>query len=52
MQKEYGNIKITETDDGFQIEIKGKDLKAALSKCCCQVMASCCPPAEEKKEKQ
>ena len=29
MQKEFGNIKITETDEGYQIEIKGKDLESA-----------------------
>jgi len=50
MNKEFGSIKITETDDGFQVEIKGKDLKAVLSKCCGGAMANCCQPPEEKKQ--
>lgn len=52
MEKEFGNISITETEDGFRVDIKGKDMKAAFSKCCATVMANCCPcpPEEETKE--
>jgi len=56
VEKECGQVKFTETDDGFRIEVTGKKLKDMLS-CCCipfvkgaQVKASeCCPPTEEKK---
>lgn len=50
MEKEIGQIKFTETDDGFRVEVKGKTLKEALS--CCGVPAfgigkmvrmECCP---------
>jgi len=37
MEKEHGQIKFTETDDGFRIEVTGKSLKEAVS-CCCLPM--------------
>ncbi|MCP4631378.1 MAG: hypothetical protein GY855_00520 [candidate division Zixibacteria bacterium] len=52
MDKEFGNIKITETDDGYKIDIKGKDLKNVLSKCCGNMMVSCCQPAGQENAKQ
>jgi len=56
MEKEKGQIRIVETDDGYRIEIKGKDLKEMMS-CCCMPMVGtgrafkveCCEPGEEKK---
>jgi hypothetical protein len=56
LEKEMGEIKFVETEDGFRIEAKGKKLKEALS-CCCiplagaakAVRVECCPP-EKKKE--
>ena len=55
MEKEMGNIKFTETDDGYRIDIQGKDLKEAFG--CCFPMAGmgkgmkieCCATEEEKK---
>ena len=56
MEKEHGQIKITETDDGFRIEVTGKNLKDAFS-CCMPMFAvgkvarsDCCPPEKEKKD--
>jgi hypothetical protein len=57
MEKEYGQVKITETDAGFRIEVTGKSLKEAFS-CCCMPMfgavrvgkSECCPPTKEKKQ--
>ncbi|MGB2769012.1 MAG: hypothetical protein WBC88_04730 [Candidatus Zixiibacteriota bacterium] len=56
MEKEKGQIKFTETDEGFRIDVIGKDLKEWFS-CCCMPMfkaakeskPECCPPGEEKK---
>jgi hypothetical protein len=56
MEKEYGQIKFTETDDGFRVDVKGKMVKDMVS-CCCwpffgvrgMKVSECCPPAEEKK---
>lgn len=56
MEKEMGEIKFVETEDGFRIEAKGKKLREALS-CCCiplvgtakAVKVECCAP-EKKKE--
>ncbi len=58
MEKEYGQIKFVETEDGFRVEVTGKSLKEAFS-CCClpmfgagqarTVKVECCPPEEEKK---
>ncbi|MFC1475499.1 hypothetical protein ACFLQW_00675 [Candidatus Zixiibacteriota bacterium] len=54
MAKEFGEIKITETEDGFQVNIKGKNFKEMFSRCCMPVLVSCgdqaadcCPPATE-----
>ena len=46
-----GNLRVTETDDGYRIEVKGKELKGILSKCCSSVKIACCPSAEEEKKK-
>lgn len=56
MEKECGQIKVTETDDGFRIEVTGKSMKEWFS-CCCMPMfkaagagkSECCPSGEEKK---
>jgi hypothetical protein len=56
MEKEHGQIKFTETDDGFRIEVTGKKLKDSFS--CCMPMfgagkmvkMDCCPPEKEKKD--
>ncbi len=55
MEKELGQCKITETDEGFRIEVTGKKFKDAFS-CCMPMFAAgrmsksdCCPPEEEKK---
>jgi len=56
MEKDCGNIKVTETDDGYRIDITGKDLKEAIGCCCCvpvagtgkAVKVSCCEPEKEK----
>lgn len=56
MEKERGQVKFIETDDGFRIEVTGKSLKDAFS-CCCMPMfgtgqmskVECCPPGEDKK---
>jgi hypothetical protein len=57
MDKELGEIRFIETEDGFRIEAKGKKLKEALS-CCCiplagnarAVRVECCPPGEKKED--
>jgi len=59
VEKEIGQIKVTETDDGFRVDIIGKSLKEALPRCCVvmcgegkAVQMACCPPCgDEKKEK-
>ncbi len=59
MEKEIGQIKFTETDDGLRIDIKGKDL-SQLCGCCCGVMAAagkmkmadCCQGEEDKDSKK
>ncbi len=55
MEKERGQIKFIETDDGYRIEVKGKDLSKYLSCCCIPVAergqaakTDCCPPDEKK----
>jgi hypothetical protein len=40
-------ITITESDDGFTIEVTGKTLKEALSWCCLPVAAVCKPTSAE-----
>lgn len=56
MEKEVGQIKFTETDDGLRIDIKGKGLKD-LCNCGCGPMmafgfkgdsADCCLPEDKK----
>ena len=47
MEKEFGQVKITETDDGYKIEVSGKKLKDAM--CCCMPMIASCRPAKAKK---
>ncbi len=56
MEKECGQIKITETASGYRIDVNGKDLKKVFSGCCVQVCCAgegkkgdCCQPEEEKK---
>ncbi len=54
MDKKQTRIDITETENGFQVEVTGKSL-ADLCSCCCVAgfagkdISACCPPAEEKK---
>jgi len=54
MEKELGQIKFTETDDGYRVEVRGKSLKDAL---CCgciplfggrTVGSDCCAPGGTK----
>lgn len=54
MEKEKGQIKFIETDEGYRIEVKGKDLKDILCCCCAPavvggkaVKAGCCEPSEK-----
>lgn len=56
MEKECEQIKCTETDDGFRIEVIGKNLKEWFSCCCMPNLKSskeskseCCPSEKEKK---
>jgi hypothetical protein len=56
MEKECGQIKITETDGGYRIDISGKNLKEMFSGCCVKVCCAdegnkgdCCQPEKEKK---
>ncbi len=56
MEKERGQIKIIETDEGYRIEITGKDLKNLAPGCCIpisgagrEIRVQCCIPDEEKK---
>ncbi|HWR82290.1 MAG TPA: hypothetical protein VN285_03210 [Candidatus Deferrimicrobium sp.] len=58
MERELGQIKFTEIDDGFRIEVTGKSLKDMCNCGCGPVglgaawAAACCQPAAEpKKEK-
>lgn len=55
MEKECGNIKVTETDDGYRINITGKNLKEAMGCCCVPIGGMgkamkivCCEPEKEK----
>jgi hypothetical protein len=54
MEKECCQIKFTETDEGFRIDVTGKNLKDAF--CCMPVLQSCitakaeCCPTEKKPE--
>ncbi len=44
MEKEIGSIKVTETDDGYRIDVAGKDLKGLMP--CCIPLAGCCDAKE------
>ena len=46
MEKEIGQIKVTETDDGYRVDVKGKDLKALYPGCCLPA-TSCCVKIEK-----
>ena len=55
MEKECCQIKVTETDEGYHIDVTGKNVKEGF--CClpfmqnCPTMkANCCPPGEEGKK--
>jgi len=63
MDKECGNIKVTETEDGYRIDITGKNLKEAMGCCCVPIgvtgkavkvacceteKTACCEPEKEK----
>lgn len=57
MEKEIGQIKFTETDDGFRVDVKGTSFKDAMAcGCGCMPMfggakmmkVECCPPDEKK----
>jgi hypothetical protein len=55
MEKVRAQIKCIETDDGFRIEVTGKNLKDENGNCCiplfccCQKGSSdCCPPDKSK----
>ncbi|HHI02286.1 MAG: hypothetical protein DRP51_00750 [Candidatus Zixiibacteriota bacterium] len=57
MEKDVGQIKFIETDDGFRIDIKGKSLKEAISCGCIPVFGGtkilkveCCPAEGRKME--
>ena len=55
MQACCAQIKFSSTDDGFKIEVSGKEAKEMMAKCkemfssCCDgTKEECCPPAEKK----
>ncbi len=59
MEKEIGQIKFTETDDGFRVDVKGKNLKEVMAcGCGCMPMfggakmmkVECCSPGGTKME--
>ena len=57
MEKEFGQIKITETDDGFRIDVSGKSLKEMFSCCCApmfkaagETMSNCCNTGSDEKK--
>ncbi len=45
MKKECCNIKVTEKEDGYQIEVTGEDIKEK----CKTILESCCCGKEQKK---
>ena len=58
MSKNVGEIKFSETDDGLQIDIKGKQLKDMFS-CCIPIVGGkagfkmdCCQPGDKEEEKK
>ena len=55
MEKELGQIKFTETDGGFRVDVTGKTLKELCSCGCLQVVVKgqdgktdCCTPGKDK----
>lgn len=48
MEKECCNVKVTETEDGFQINVKGENLKEKFE----TVFKSCCGEELKKKGKE
>ena len=46
MEKEIGHIKFTETEDGYRIDVTGKDLKGFYP-CCCLPESGCCIKVEK-----
>ena len=57
MEKEVGQIKFIETDDGFRIDVKGKSFKEAISCGCIPMFGGvkmmkmeCCPTEGRKME--
>ena len=55
MEKELGQVKITETDNGFRVDVTGKSLKELCSCGCLQIVgrsqgknSDCCPPEKDK----
>ena len=55
MEKEIGQVKIIETDNGLRVDVTGKSLNELLSCCCLQVAGAnpakrsdCCPPEKDK----
>lgn len=45
MEKLIGQIKVTETDSGYRIDVEGKDLKGLFS--CCGVTVCCCDKSKD-----
>ena len=55
VEKECCQIKVTETDEGYRIDVSGKGVKEGgccmpLIQNCMAIKANCCPPAEEGKK--
>lgn len=54
MEKEVGQVRVVETDDGLRVEIKGEKFKEMFSccwlpMCCCNSKnTDCCPPGDKK----
>lgn len=58
MDSEKCEITINQTDDGFQVNVKGKMLKAAFLSCCAEMAkgsqnkgSDCCGPEKNEEEK-
>ena len=57
MEKELGKITLTETEDGFRLEVTGKSFKEMMScgclpmftACCCRSQSDCCTTDTQKK---
>jgi len=56
MEKEWARVKITETDEGYRVDITGKNLKDLLA-CCVKVVkdepaegSSCCDSSSSEKD--